>query len=110
MLEPDEYIASPGSTVLTLTEAHANTYPVGLHYFTAQFTNGTSTQIVLEVRSPSTEGPLDIDNNIIVLPEPEVRVDSNTSGAATLGLDITGTNVEDYLLLLLLMLAAVGVT
>ncbi|GHT82263.1 hypothetical protein FACS1894125_4560 [Actinomycetota bacterium] len=108
VLEPDEYIASPGSTVLTLTEAHANTYPVGLHYFTAQFTNGTSTQIVLEVRPPAVERPLDVDNNIIVLPDPEVRANNNTSGAATPGLGITGTNVEDYLLLLLLMLAAVG--
>jgi hypothetical protein len=46
-VSPANYDITPGSTIITLTEAYANTFAPGTYYFTAEYTNGASEPIKL---------------------------------------------------------------
>jgi uncharacterized repeat protein (TIGR02543 family) len=55
-VDPANYSVSYGSTVITLTEAYTQTYPVGTYYFTALFENGKTDPIWLQIQETGDGG------------------------------------------------------
>ena len=48
-IDPSNYTIKHGSTIITLNEAHLKTYAKGTHWFVAEFSDGTSERIRLNV-------------------------------------------------------------
>ena len=54
LVTPSNYTVTQGSTVITLTEAYAQSFAPGTYYFTAEFTDGRSEPIVLIIPTVSS--------------------------------------------------------
>jgi hypothetical protein len=56
-IDPSNYTVTQGSTIITLKEEYLKTYAAGTYYFIAEFSDGTSENIRLDVAAPSDSLP-----------------------------------------------------
>jgi uncharacterized repeat protein (TIGR02543 family) len=54
VVDSQHFAVTIGSTIVTLTEQHAQTYPAGTHYFVAEFSDGRSDLIRLDIKEADT--------------------------------------------------------